>query len=174
MPYEVNWNGASADVGAPSSSKALPLEVRLWPHNSLAPSGFVWFMAATLGMLAIPLVGLLGTVALWGVLPFMLAVVGLLWLSLNRSWRDRSIEETFALTSDAATLIRRDPNGTTRDWTANPYWVRIEMHPKVGTVEDYLTLHGGPRDVEIGAFLTPEERRDLCTLLRRGLTLARE
>ena len=34
-------------------------------------------------------------------------------------------------------------------------------HPMVGKVEDYLTLQGGPREVEIGAFLTPPERRAL-------------
>lgn len=170
MPYEVTWD----TKGAPDPSGAsLPLTVRLWPHSSLTPSGFVWFMGVTMGMLAIPLIGLLGTVALWGVLPFVLAMLGMLWFGLTRSWRDRTIEETLEVTDHEARLVRRDPGGRVRDWTANPYWVRVEMHGKDGPVEDYLTLEGGPRSVEIGAFLTPEERRDLRDLLRIALSQAR-
>jgi uncharacterized membrane protein len=48
--------------------------------------------------------------------------------------------------------------------------VRINDYPKEGPVEHYLTLQGGPREVEIGAFLTVEERlalqRELLDRLR--------
>ena len=175
MPYEiVDRMGAPASSGAPSSGGEDCLRVRLWPHSSLSPHGFTLFIGVTFAMLCIPLVGLLGTVALWGILPFALGTLGLLWFGLTRSWHDRSIEETFELCPDAASLVRREPNGTVRDWAANPYWVRVEIHAKDGPVEDYLTLEGGPRSVEIGAFLTPEERRALRAVLRRALARLRE
>ncbi len=157
MPYEVITDRQEA----PATSGALLYHVRLWPHQSLTGPGFVWMIALSYGMLSIPLIGLIGTAALWGVLPFAIGALALLWLSMKRSWRDRDIEETFTLTPEAATLTRRDPDGSKRDWSANPYWVRITRHEKVGAVKDYLTLEGGPRDVEIGAFLTPSERREL-------------
>jgi uncharacterized membrane protein len=156
------------------SGRAPLLELELRPHQSLSPEGFVGFMAATFGMVAIPIVGLLGTMALWGVLPFVALVLGALWLGLKRSWRDRRIVETFALTADEALLVRRDPDGTLRDWRANPYWVRVERHERVGSVSDYLTLEGGPRAVEIGAFLTPQERRGLERRLIGALRAAVE
>ncbi|MEM7644606.1 MAG: DUF2244 domain-containing protein [Pseudomonadota bacterium] len=140
-------------------------EVELWPHNSMTPEGFVTMIGGSFAMLCIPLVGLLGTAALWGILPFGLAVLGLLWLGLKRSLKDRDIHERLTVTPDSATLVRRDPDGATRDWACNPYWVRVEMHDRVGSIEDYLTLEGGERRVEIGSFLTPEERR----LLRQRL-----
>ena len=50
-------------------------------------------------------------------------------------------------------------------WEANPYWLKLALHPTDGRVEHYLTLKGGgpnqTREVELGAFLTPEERVDL-------------
>lgn len=174
MPYEIvgRTRGSTASQGAPPSGQQL--SIRLWPHSSLSAEGFVVFIGTTFAMLCIPIVGLIGTAVLWGILPFALGTLGLLWFGLKRSWRDRDILETFDLTETAATLVRRDPNGAVRDWTANPYWVRVELHPKDGPVEDYLTLEGGPRPVEIGAFLTPEERRDLRGILRDALSRLRE
>ena len=170
MPYEVIEKREEAPVGETGASL---LSVRLWPHSSLSPTGFVWAMGLFFGLIAIPVTSLVGSAVLWGILPFALGAGGLLWLALKRSWRDRSIEETFRLTATEAALRRRDPDGTERTWEANPYWVRVELHPKDGPVENYLTLEGGPRPVEIGAFLTPEERRDLRELLRGALGRAR-
>ncbi|SFJ58822.1 DUF2244 domain-containing protein [Jannaschia pohangensis] len=158
MPYRV-VNDTLHE--APAKSGASRYEVELWPHQSLTGNGFVWVVGASLTLISLPILGLLGTKALWGILPFALGVIGLLWFSLKRNWRDRDILETLTLTSDIARLVRIDPDGTRRDWQANPYWVRITRHEKVGQIEDYLTLEGGPRTVEIGAFLTPEERRTL-------------
>jgi len=50
-------------------------------------------------------------------------------------------------------------------WEANPYWVEVKLRPEGGKVENYLTLRGAGREVEIGAFLAPDERQ----VLRREL-----
>ncbi|MCK0166300.1 DUF2244 domain-containing protein [Jannaschia sp. S6380] len=165
MPFRV----LTDHQGAPASSGAFAFAVELWPHQSLTGTGFVWVIGATFAMLCIPLVGLLGTAVLWGVLPFAMGALALLWLAVQRNWRDRDIVETFTLKDDVARLVREEAPGLRREWQANPYWVRIKRHDKVGQVEDYLTLQGGPREVEIGAFLTPAERRDLEDRLRRAL-----
>jgi uncharacterized membrane protein len=169
MPFRIITDelGAPDTSGAPSTSDLF--EVELWPHRSLTPEGFVAMIGGSFAMLCIPLVGLLGTAALWGVLPFAMTVLGLLWLAMRRSLRDRDIHESLTVTPAAVRLVRRDPNGALRDWECNPFWMRVELHDRVGTVEDYLTLEGGPRSVELGAFLTPEERRDLRERLLRVL-----
>jgi uncharacterized membrane protein len=161
------------EAPARAGASATLLRLELWPHSSLSPQGFVAVMGGAFAFAAIPLLGLLGTVALWGILPFALGTLSLLWLALKRSWRDRSVLETFEMTGADARLCRTEPDGTRRDWQANPYWVRAVLHPKDGPVEDYLTLDGGPRPVEIGAFLTPEERLALHDLLTRALARAR-
>lgn len=169
MPIRVITDTTQEAPALSGASSSVVLSLELWPHQSLSPVGFVVMIGATFLMLMLPLVALIGTAVLWGILPFVLGALSLLWFGLKRSWRDRDILETLELTSNAVTLTRRDPDGSLRDWTANPYWMRVERHERVGMVEDYLTLEGGPRQVEIGAFLTPEERRDLERRLLRAI-----
>ncbi len=53
--------------------------------------------------------------------------------------------------------------------SANPHWVKPKLHPTGGPVPHYLTLTGGPRVVELGAFLTEDERKILHGELRARL-----
>ena len=48
--------------------------------------------------------------------------------------------------------------GKRQDWQANPYWVRVTLHVTGGPVPNYLTLKGDGREVELGAFLSEDER----------------
>ena len=57
-------------------------------------------------------------------------------------------------------------DGTKHLWQANPYWVRVTLHETGGRVPQYLTLSGNDREVEIGAFLSPEARLVLAAELR--------
>ncbi len=145
----------------------------LWPYRSLPPRGFVIFIAVTASFFLLPLLAVLGTFVFWALLPFLLAAVGAIWWALQRNNRDREILEEMHLTSDEITLSRHEPGGETRHWTANPYWVRVNCQPEGGPVENYLTLEGGPRRVEIGAFLGPDERLALKDELERALAEAR-
>ena len=110
-----------------------------------------------------------GSPVLWGLLPFLLAAVASIWWALERSFRDAEIVEDLTLTPDQITLIRYGPHGMRAEWQANPHWVKLTLHAKSGPVPDYLTLSGNGREVELGAFLTPEERRDLATELHDRL-----
>ncbi len=132
--------------------------LHLWPHRALTPGGFAGFVAVTAAMMAVPMLALVGTPALWGVLGFAaLAMVGV-WAALRRSDADRAITEDLTLSPDRITLVRTGPRGRQQAWEANPYWVRVVLHAKAGPVPNYVTLQGGPREVELGAFLSEDER----------------
>lgn len=130
----------------------------LWPHLSLPRKGFVAMigMAFTAGTL--PLLGLLGTYALWGILPFILSMVAALWWGLERSYKDGEITETLGLDDANLTLTHTPSRGQTLTWTCNIYWVRAELHVHNGPVPHYVTLSGNGRAVEIGRFLSEDER----------------
>ena len=144
-------------------------ELHLWPHQSLNPKGFVLFIGITFALILVPLVPLVGSVVLWGVLPFMLLALSGIWLALQKSWRDRRILEVLTLTEDRATLKRHNPSGQVQEWDCNRYWATAQMHKDTGPVPFYVTLKGAGREVEIGCFLSEEERLSLYDDLVRHL-----
>lgn len=142
----------------------------LRPHNSMTPQGFVVFIAATAVLLAFPLGSLLGTAALWVMLPFLLGALALAWVMIRASVSRRdALFETLEIWEGRMTLLRHEPSGRELSWEGNPYWVRVRLHEKGGPVPNYVTLTGGPRDVELGSFLSPEEREALADDLDRAL-----
>jgi len=90
-------------------------------------------------------------------LPFLLGALWAVWAGLRRNQRDMSLYEEVELTRGRIAITRHNPRGPRQDWEANPYWVELRLHPK-GKVENYLTLRGSDREVELGAFLSPDER----------------
>lgn len=146
MPYE--W--------LPSTDTEQRLH--LWPYRSLPRRGMVWFIGGTAVLLTVPLAAVLGSPVLWGLLPFLLLALGGVWWALEKSYRDAEIVEDLTLTPETVSLVRHGPRGRRQEWQANVHWVRVERHETGGPVKQYLTLRGGPREVELGAFLTEDER----------------
>ena len=163
---------AAADPFIPAPDTATT-ELRLWPHRSLPRGGFVWFIGITCALIGLPLIAVIGSPVLWGLLPFIVAAVSGVWWALRRNDADREIVERMTLAPARVTLDRTGPRGRRQVWEANPHWVRVELHPTGGPVPHYITLKGGPREVELGAFLSEEERVHLAGELRVNLSRVR-
>ena len=158
MPYE--W------LPAPDETQ---VRLHLWPYRSLPRKGFVLFIGATCLLILVPMLAVLGSPLLWGILPFFALAIWGLWAALARSYRDGEIVEDLALSRDSLTLTRHGPRGRRQDWQANPYWVSVQLHPTGGPVPNYLTLKGNGREVELGAFLSEDERLALRDELQTRL-----
>lgn len=172
MPYQ--WDEKTK---APDQTGAFSFEtggnprakLTLWPHRSMSNTGFAWFIGLTFAMFLLPLFALLGSLALWGLLPFLLLSLWAMWYSLRRNDADRSLHETLKLWDDRVELIHTDPRRGEQHWDANPHWVELKITEDGGPVKNYVTLRGNNRTVEIGAFLSPDERRNLYGLLSEWL-----
>ena len=164
MPYE--WQDT-----APDHTGAVSYRLRAWPYQSLPRRGFVWFIGLTAGFMALPVIAMLGTSVLWGLLPFVLLVIGGVWYAIQHSYAQGDMAEQLVLDRKTAYVSRRDPDGRLREWTTNSYWLRVTL--RRGPVEAYLTLTDGKREIELGAFLTPEERRSLHDDIQRRLASLR-
>ncbi|MEJ6401523.1 DUF2244 domain-containing protein [Yoonia sp. 2307UL14-13] len=160
MPYE--WSPEP-------TAQTHDWQLSLWPYRSLLRKDFVLFMGATAALVSLPLITLLGTAILWGLLPFFLLMIGGLWFALDVSYKRGEVLEELTVDETKAHLTRHNPKGDTQEWEANRYWITVHLHPKGGPVENYITLRGGDREVEIGAFLDAGERLALYDDLKRAL-----
>jgi uncharacterized membrane protein len=147
--------------------------VYLWPHRSLPRAGFVWFIGITAALIALPMLAVTGSPALWVILPFAAIAVAGVWFALKRSYRDGQVLEDMTLTPSMVTLTRHGPHGQRQAWEAHSRWVRVILHPTGGPVPNYLTLQGGPREVELGAFLSEDERIALRAEVQAALARLR-
>lgn len=139
--------------------------VTLWPHRSLSRRGFRWLMVLSAAAFALPLAALSATPAALALAPYAGVAFFALWGFMKLSYRSGRVTEELRLWPDAIAVERREPWGRVRRWAANPYWVDIEL-TETRTVKHYLTLRGAGRRIELGAFLTSEERKALADELR--------
>ena len=161
MPYE--WLPPDGDIQ----------RLHLWSHRSLTQRGFVGFVGTTALLIATPLFGTLGSPVLWALLPFLLGTIWALWFALRKNGRDRDIVEDLTLSPNHITLARHGPKGKRQAWETNPYWLRVTLHETGGPVPNYLTLKGDGREVELGAFLSEDERITLAAELQARLRTLR-
>lgn len=159
---------AGGDPPAVSRSDPPVFSVTLWPNRSLPWRGFVIVMALAGAGMSLPLVATLGTPVALALAPHLLLALGLLWWFIRRNYRDGELAEELSLWPDLMAVERREPRGRVRRWRANPYWVRLKLDPD-GRPENYLTLKGEGREIELGAFLSPEERADLAEEIEAAL-----
>lgn len=153
-----------------ASGDGAEYRLELVPNLSMGTTGFVRMIALSAILLSLPLLGALGTPVLWGLLPFAGLVLWGLWYALRRNSAERqSLREELRLTREAIALVRTNPRRPAQHWQANPYWVRLRLTEHGAPVENYLTLEGAGRVVELGAFLSPEERARLYDELSRAL-----
>ena len=156
MPYE--WTQ--------KTSSEVQDQLDLWPFSSLPHRGFASFIMTTFVLITIPLFALIGTILFWALLPFLMITVAAIYFAIRKNFRDRSIIERLTLDKDQFKLLRQEANGEQKDWECNAYWARVHMHETGGPVPHYVTLSGNGREVEIGAFLSEEERKELFVELQ--------
>ena len=160
MPYEWTLKPPHSD---------LDWQLSLWPYRSLLRKDFVLFMGATAVIVSLPLIAVLGTSILWGLLPFFILMIWGIWTALHITYKRGEVLEELNVDHTIAHLTRHNPKGDKQEWEANRYWVTVHLYAKGGPVENYITLRGGDREVEIGAFLDTSERLALYDELKRAL-----
>ena len=161
MPYE--WITPDPAPDAPVA------ELHLWPYRSLLRRDFVAFIAGTVAIIFLPLIAVLGSPVLWGLLPFFIIAVSGVWYALHRSYKDGEILEELRIWPDRMTLIHIHPRRGRKSWEGNPYWVHLKIDKRNERIVNYITLKGSEREVELGAFLSEDERAVLYDEVDRAM-----
>jgi uncharacterized membrane protein len=141
----------------------------LWPWRSLPRRGFAVIIMMTFLFITIPLYGLLGTIFFWGLLPFVMLALAGLWWALQHTYKTAEVLEVLTITPQEVHLTHQPRKGDILEWRCNTYWVRAQIYPTGGPVPQYVTLSGNGREVEIGSFLSEEERLRLIGELEQVL-----
>ncbi|MEL6317230.1 MAG: DUF2244 domain-containing protein [Pseudomonadota bacterium] len=144
----------------------------LWPHRSMSRRGFGLILLATTAAFAIPMGALIGSAALWIVGAFVLVDIALLAGLIQLTYRSGRVRERIAIWPERLEVERTEPNGGVKSWAAHPHWVRVSV-VDTERIEAYLMLSSAGRDIELGAFLTPPERRALAVSIKDALAAAR-
>jgi uncharacterized membrane protein len=172
MAKQIDINQAEANASAffvATKRDDTPLcDHTVRPIKSLPNKGFVWIIGISAVGFTLPLLALLGTKALWMLLPHLLLALGLLWYFIRRNDRDREIFEHIRIWPDLIAVHRHNPRKPDQYWQANPYWVKLKLR-NTRTHESYLTITDGERVIELGSFLSPKERVDLKNNIEAAL-----
>lgn len=158
--------GAASDDRDPFTRSDEPVwRITLWPYRSFSRENFRTLMCWSAAAMALPVLALSRTPAALALAPYALVALLAFWALFRLSYRSGRVTEEIRLWPDAIAVERREPRGRIRRWSANPYWVDVQTE-ETRTISHYLTLRGGGRRIELGAFLTPDERVALADELR--------
>jgi uncharacterized membrane protein len=134
------------------------LSLTLWPHRSMDKKTFYNLMIVLSGAMMIPVIPFIGKTGIFLVLPFSSVTLLLLFFFIMLNYRAGRLYESIKIWPDLIEVRRFEVNGIDKNWCSNPYWTKVKLYEKNQKVENYLTLSGGGREVEIGSFLAPSER----------------
>ena len=143
------------------------LDLVLYPHRSLSPTGFWLLMTLVAGVsfaagLAFFLAGA------WLVMGFLGLDVVLFYLAFQLNYRSGRVVETIRMRASDLVVRRTSPRGTVRTWSFQPYWLRVDLEGGAeGGGQLALCSHG--QRLVIGAFLAPDERSEVACALRAAL-----
>ena len=144
-------------------------EALLYPHRSLGRHGYAILIAGTAVVMA--LYGLVFLViGAWPIFFFLGAEWLLFWFLFSKNHRGDDRAERIRLYADHLLFERYDRKGGHTKERLQPYWLNVILE-RAEAPDNTLYLRSHGRSIEVGAFLAPQERRDLAAEL--GAVLSR-
>jgi uncharacterized membrane protein len=150
-----------------ATTPAARFDIVLYPNRSLGRTGFAVLMGAIVLVSTAIGAGFM-MVGAWQVTGFLGLDVVLLFLAFR--WQDREARraEFVRLDQGGLTVRRLEPDGSSQSWNFEPYWLRVSIEA-AGRHDRRLLLRSHGHQLEIGAFLTQDERQELARALEAAL-----
>ena len=155
------------DFGGSDAYRTYLFDAILQPNTSLKPRGFMLLMVAiaSVSFVAGMIFMLVGA---WPVLGFFGLDVAVIYLAFKANYRWARIYETVRLTSDSLLVERISPSGRVQRWRFQPYWLKVQIDRPVKH-DSQLVLSSHGKRLNIGAFLSPDERVEVANALQGAL-----
>ncbi|HUX73413.1 MAG TPA: DUF2244 domain-containing protein [Steroidobacteraceae bacterium] len=139
--------------------------IELAPNCSLTPAAArLFFVSISTFSLALAL--FFAFRGYWPVLPFWGAEMLALGLALRAALRRRLYGQTVLVTDSAVSLLTRSPRGEMKEEFAR-HWAKVRLRaPSTRLYPSRLTIESRGRALEVGSFLTEDDRCRLAARLR--------
>ena len=148
------------------------LRMRLVPNRSLDSYGTkLVFCIIACGFL-LPIIPFIGspigtTLTIFSGLTFYLFLT-----LLQKNFQQGSTFEEILISKNKIIVVHQEKNKEQMTWECNPYWTKVHLDINNPKLKNYLTLAGKGRRIELGAFLSPDERLELRDKIQNALAKA--
>ena len=144
----------------------------LTPHRSLSPSAIRWVIAFTALMASIPGIAFFAMGA-WPVVGLMGLDVILLTWALTASFADKDAFEEITLWPDALEIRNVSKTGKETNFSLNPFMVRFSVSRDDEARITALKIVARDTEIEIGRFLTPDDKANFAAVFAPALHRAK-
>jgi len=142
-------------------------EALLYPHRSLGRKGYAILIAGT--AVIVLLYGLVFlALGAWPIFGFLGGEWLLFWFLFRKNHRGDDRAERIRLYADYLLFERYDRRGGHTAERLQPYWLNVILE-RAEEPDNALYLRSHGKSIAVGAFLSPQERRDLAAELRAVL-----
>jgi uncharacterized membrane protein len=150
---------------APGADQGRPIfEALLYPRRSLGRRGYTILIGGT--AVIVSLYGLVFLVlGYWPIFGFLGGEWVLFWFLFSRHYRGDDRAERIRLYADHLLFERKDAKGAVIAERLQPYWLNVILE-RAGEPDNALYLRSHGKQIRIGVFLSPQERRDLASELQ--------
>jgi len=153
---------------AQNSRSPVLFEAVLYPHRSLPPRGFLVLMLV-LGAVSFAAGMSFMLIGAWPIVGYFGLDVLLVYFAFRASYRSARMHEWVRLTEDSLSVERVSVAGERRRWHFQPYWLRVVLEEH-GDDSNRLVIASHGRELAVGTFLAPAERRTFAAALKDALT----
>ena len=145
------------------------IRIRAKSNFSLDARGLLGVVAA-LAAITLLLAGLLAWQGFWPIFAIAVVQVGLVSWVLVRTWENTWALETIEIEPQRIRIVKRRYRSQ-HEYELLTAWAVVEtMEPEIGWYDPTVRLRSGDRCVELGRFLTADEKRQLATRLERAIS----
>jgi len=144
----------------------------LYPHRSLSRTGF-WLVMGLVSIVSFGAGTAFYRVGAWPIVGFLGLDVALIYTAFRINYRAARLTELIKLDERELRIQRISPRGKMLSWTFSSFWVRVRMdNPPDEDSDLVISSHG--RYLELGAYLSPQEKLDVATALNAALSELRD
>ena len=148
------------------------LRMRLFPNRSLDKHGTKVVAGIIAFGFLLPIIPFIGspigvTLTIFSGLTFYLFLT-----LLQKNFQEGHTFEEILISKRKVIVVHKEKNKEKKTWEGNPYWTRVDVDINNARLKNYLTLAGKGRHIELGAFLSPDERIELRDKIQNALAKA--